>query len=105
MARRGKRLFDSYKRRGEWAELLFMTVASGRGFNIAKPWGESHATTSPSNKMAAFSASRSNPLRCGWGHVTCASSTPLVHCAYNPKEIDFYAIYVLPVDVWVHLPR
>src|SRR5258708_33430962 len=41
MARRGKRLFETYSKRGEWAEVLFMTVAAGRGFNVAKPWGES----------------------------------------------------------------
>src|SRR5258708_13162812 len=41
MARRGKKFFESYSKRGEWAELLFMTVAAGRGFNVAKPWGES----------------------------------------------------------------
>lgn len=39
--RQGKKLFDSFKRRGEWVELLFMTVASALGFNVARPWGDS----------------------------------------------------------------
>ena len=39
--RQGKKLFENFSRRGEWVELLFMTVAAGLGFNVAKPWGES----------------------------------------------------------------
>ena len=39
--RLGKKLFENFSRRGEWVELLFMTVAAGLGFNVAKPWGES----------------------------------------------------------------
>ena len=41
MGRQGRKLFANYKRRGEWVELLFMTVAAGLGFNVAKPWGDS----------------------------------------------------------------
>jgi hypothetical protein len=35
--RQGKKLFENFSRRGEWVELLFMTVAAGLGFNVAKP--------------------------------------------------------------------
>ena len=40
MRRQGRRVFANYKKRGEWVELLFMTVAAGLGFIVAKPWGE-----------------------------------------------------------------
>lgn len=43
MRRQGKRVFASFKKRGEWVELLFMTVAAGLGFNVAKPWGETNS--------------------------------------------------------------
>ena len=33
--------FKTYKQRGEWVELLFMTEAAQRGFNVSKPWGDS----------------------------------------------------------------
>jgi hypothetical protein len=33
--------FKTYKQRGEWVELLFMTRAAERGFNVSKPWGDS----------------------------------------------------------------
>ena len=36
-----KQAFATYKQRGEWAELLFMTLAAERGFRVAKPWGDS----------------------------------------------------------------
>ena len=41
MRRRGGRVFANFKQRGEWVELLFMTVAAGLGFTVAKPFGDS----------------------------------------------------------------
>ena len=41
MRRHGKRVFANFKQRGEWVELLFMTVAAGLGFTVAKPFGDS----------------------------------------------------------------
>ncbi len=34
-------IFQTYKQRGEWVELLFMTRAAGHRFNVSKPWGDS----------------------------------------------------------------
>ena len=38
-----ERRFKTCKLQGEWAELLFMTRATERGFSVSKPWGESQA--------------------------------------------------------------
>jgi hypothetical protein len=35
-------IFKTYKQRGEWVELLFMTRAAERGFSVSKPWGDSN---------------------------------------------------------------
>ena len=32
--------FKTYKQRGEWVELLFMTRAAEFGLNVSKPWGD-----------------------------------------------------------------
>jgi hypothetical protein len=41
MRLRDRTKFATYKRRGEWAELVFITIVRGLGFNVAKPWGDS----------------------------------------------------------------
>jgi PD-(D/E)XK endonuclease len=104
MARRGKRLFDSYKRRGEWAELLFMTVASGRGFNIAKPWGESPRYDVAIEQDGRFLRVQVKSTEMWLGTCYLCQLYSFGRRAYNPKEIDFYAIYVLPADVWYIFP-
>ena len=40
MKEKGK--FATYKRRGEWVELIFMMRAAELGFNVSKPWGDSN---------------------------------------------------------------
>jgi PD-(D/E)XK nuclease superfamily protein len=40
MVKRGLRI-KNHKRRGEWAELEFMSRATGMGFGVSRPWGES----------------------------------------------------------------
>ncbi len=37
----GMEVFKTYKQRGEWVELLFMTRAAKRGYVVSKPWGDS----------------------------------------------------------------
>ena len=36
-----KKNFSTYKRRGEWVELIFMMRAAELEFNVSKPWGDS----------------------------------------------------------------
>jgi hypothetical protein len=35
--------FSTYKQRGEWVELKFMTEAAQRRFGVSKPWGDTRA--------------------------------------------------------------
>ena len=35
--------FRTFKERGEWVELRFMTEAVEHGFRVSKPWGDSSA--------------------------------------------------------------
>jgi hypothetical protein len=37
----GLEVFKTYKQRGEWVELLFLTRAAKRGYVVSKPWGDS----------------------------------------------------------------
>jgi hypothetical protein len=104
MRRQGKRLFANYKRRGEWTELLFMTVASGMGFNVAKPWGETASYDVVVEHEARFLRMqvKSTELWVG-GSYLCQ-----LHAGggrlYTTKQIDYFAIYVVPDDVWYIFP-
>jgi PD-(D/E)XK endonuclease len=104
MARRGKKFFENYKRRGEWVELLFMTVASGRGFNAAKPWGEAPRYDVALEHTGQFSRVQVKSTDMWLGTCYLCQLYAFGRRAYTPKEIDFYAIYVLPEDVWYIFP-
>jgi len=104
MRRQGKRLFANYKKRGEWVELLFMTVASGIGFNVAKPWGETSSYDVVVENEGRFLRIQVKSTEM-WvnGSYLCQ----LHACGsrlYTEKEIDYFAIYVLPDDVWYIFP-
>jgi hypothetical protein len=104
MARRGRKLFESYKRRGEWVELLFMTVASGRAFNVAKPWGEAPRYDVALELDGRFYRVQVKSTDMWLGTCYLCQLHAFGRRAYTPKEIDFYAIYVLPEDVWYIFP-
>jgi hypothetical protein len=104
MAQRGKRLFDSYKRRGEWVELLFMTVASGLGFNVARPWGDSGRYDVAVELAGRFLRMQVKSTEMWLGTCYLCQLYAFGQRAYTAKEIDYYAIYVLPADVWYIFP-
>jgi hypothetical protein len=104
MACRGKKLFESYNKRGEWAELLFMTVASGRGFNVAKPWGESRRYDVGVEQDGRFLRVQVKSTEMWLGTCYLCQLYAFGQRPYTPKEIDFYAIYVLPADAWYIFP-
>ena len=103
MARRGKKLFDSYKRRGEWVELLFMTVASGLGFNVFRPWGDSGRYDVALEHEGRFLRVQVKSTEMWLGTCYLCQLYAYGQRAYTAKEIDYYAIYVLPADVLVYL--
>jgi len=104
MARPGKRFFESYNKRGEWAELLFMTVASGRGFNVAKLWGESRRYDVVLEQNGRFLRVQVKSTEMWLGTCYLCQLYAYGRRAYTPKEIDYYAIYVLPADIWYIFP-
>ncbi len=99
---RGK--FATYKQRGEWVELLFMTHAAERGFNVAKPWGDS----------ARYDVSIEHNGRFLRVQVKCtdrwtgSAYSCLLHSAhqraYSSAQIDYFAIYIVPDDIWYFFP-
>jgi hypothetical protein len=104
MRRQGKRLFKSFKRRGEWVELLFMTVASGMGFNVAKPWGDSAKYDVVVENEGRFLRIQVKSTEMWMGSCYLCQLHASGVSLYTAKDIDYFALYVLPDDVWYIFP-
>jgi len=104
MRRCGKKLFDSYKRRGEWVELLSMTVASGMGFNVAKPWGETPRYDVVVEQNGCFLRVQVKSTEMWLGSCYLCQLYAFGQPSYTTKQIDYFAIYVFPEDVWYIFP-
>jgi PD-(D/E)XK endonuclease len=104
MGRWGKKLFANYKRRGEWVELLFMTVASGLGFNVAKPFGDSARYDVVVENEGRFLRIQVKSTESMVGGCYSCQLHVCGNRLYTPKEIDYFALYILPKDVWYIFP-
>jgi len=99
-------LFKNFKQRGEWVELQFMAKAAQRRFAISKPWGDTQAYDVGIEHGQNFlrvqvkSASR----KVGGGYF--CRFTPHYHKKqdYTLEQLDLFAAYVIPVDVWYLIP-
>jgi len=104
MGRWGRKLFANYKRRGEWVELLFMTVASGLGFNVAKPWGDSARYDVIVENEGRFLRIQVKSTESMIGGCYLCQLHVCGNRLYTPKEIDYFALYIFPEDVWYIFP-
>ena len=90
------------KRRGEWAELRFMAEAAQRGLSVSKPLGDSERYDVGIEHNGQFQRVQVKSVtwhtglsyRCGIG---CAR-------AYKSSEIDFFAIFIVPEELWFIVP-
>jgi hypothetical protein len=97
-------VFKTYKQRGEWVELLFMTRAAKRGYVVSKPWGDSaryDVGIEQDGRIKRVQV-KGTDCRAGEGY-TCHLANGRLH-DYTVKEIDYLAIYLLPEDVWYIFP-
>ena len=102
------------KLRGEWAELRFQLRAAEHGLILAKPCGD----CAPYDFIVACPERATSDRRDHHGHflrvqVKCtvfhrgnSYKCHLDHngIPYTPHEIDFFAAYVIPPDVFYILP-
>src|ERR1700689_651913 len=98
--------FATYKRRGEWAELVFITIVQGLGFNVAKPWGDSAKYDVSLEKNGWFLRVQVKSTEC-WVR-SAGSYLCQLHGfdkrLYIPREVDYFACYVVPEDRWYIFP-
>jgi len=87
------------KHRGEWTELVFMSRATERGFNVSKPWGDSSRYDCSVERGGRFLRVqvKSTIARQFNGYIVTIKS----RCQYyTHHQVDFFAVYVIPEDVW-----
>jgi hypothetical protein len=94
-------LMGTYKKRGEWAELKFMTRASELGLSVTRPWGESRryefVVESGGRFLRVQVKSTTSRISNGGGYVCGLVGGN--HSVYMAKQVDAFAIYVIPADL------
>jgi len=99
------------KKQGEWSELRFMAAAFDHGFNVMRPWGDSSAydvfleQSGHVLRVQVKSAGTWRYLRQKHGPVYAFPiSRNKGSMRYLRTDLDFYACYVIPLDLWYILP-
>jgi hypothetical protein len=92
------------KRRGEWAELRFMTRAMELGLPVSVPWGDSRSFDLVVGRPRHFKAvqvkSTVFELKRGWVCKVRSGNKP-----YPLGSFDFLAAYVVFEDAWYIIPE
>ncbi|MGH9580392.1 MAG: group I intron-associated PD-(D/E)XK endonuclease [Terriglobales bacterium] len=102
------KLFRVPKKQGEWAELKFMVRASEFGLSVSKPWGDCapydlivSGRDGRLQRVQVRSTSHYNGgYRCGYTRARSSGSP-----TFTAREIDFLAVYVIPMDTWYVVPQ
>jgi hypothetical protein len=98
--------FTSFKQRGEWVELQFMAHAAKHRFAVSKPWGDTQAYDVGVEHRENFLRVqvKSCSRRKGAGYYCKFQPHPNKKQAYSLEQIDLFAAYVIPDDVWYLIP-
>ena len=104
------------KKRGEWVELQFMARAAAHGLTVSKPWGDTarydfivehrglfrRVQVKSTTQFLAPRRNRVGAYMCN----TVSRPPQRKHNgrSYTTKEIDFFAFYVIPEDLWYIVP-
>jgi hypothetical protein len=97
--------FRTFKQRGEWVELKFMGEAAEQGLQVLKPWGDSSAydvAVDPGRGFVRVQV-KSTICRTQSGYLCDFKPGPNSR-PYTPRQLDFFAAYVIPEDVWYLIP-
>jgi hypothetical protein len=97
--------FKTFKERGEWVELVFMAMAVRLGFKVSKPWGDSSAYDVGIESGVRILRVQVKSTDCRTQYGFLCQFKPNAHSKpYTLTQVDFFAAYVIPEDVWYLIP-
>ena len=98
--------FPTFKQRGEWVELQFMAAAALRGYHVLKPWGDSleYDVAIEHNGNLTRVQVKSTTVRNGTGYFCQFHRNYLAKKSYSVRDLDLFAAYVVPENVWYMIP-
>jgi PD-(D/E)XK endonuclease len=98
--------FSNFKQRGEWVELQFMARAARLRFAVSKPWGDTQPYDVGIEHGANFLRVqvKSTTVRSGAGYRCQFTPNHKRKRDYSLDEIDVFAAYVIPEDLWYLIP-
>ena len=100
----GMEVFKTYKQRGAWVELLFMTRAAKRGFVVSKPWGDSAQYDVGIEEGGRYMRVQVKGTECREGNGYSCVLDSGKRKGYTAEDVDYLAIYLLPEDIWYIFP-
>ena len=102
------------KRRGEWVELQFMARAAAHGLTVSKPWGDSARYDFIVERAGRFlrvqvkstlqTAKHKGGPRGAYLCNTISRAPNKTIRTYSPRDVDFFALFVIPLDLWYIVP-
>ncbi len=104
--KRKPKIIQDKKKRGEWAESVFLVRAGEEGLPASKPWGDSSSYDCVVGRPGKFVAVQVKctiaKLESGNGYICSVCSS---HKPYPPGSFDFVAAYVIREDAWYIIPE
>lgn len=92
------------KQVGEWAELCFMARAADRGLNVSKPHGDSASYDVGVEQNGRFLRIQVKSTRYQKAGSFMCNIVRAHQERYGPGMLDFFAVYLAPIDLWYIIP-
>ena len=93
------------KERGEWAELCFMAKAAGMGLSVSKPLGDSQRyDVLVENGTRILRVQVKSTIYRRRGNEYSLNVMGPGRKRYEEGTVDFFAVYLIPVDEWYIIP-
>jgi len=105
--RKGKAQKGTVKQQGELAELGFMFKASGLGFGVAKPHGDSERydfILDSGERLWRVQVKSTYVARAHGYIVNSSGLTDGKKRAYTAEQIDMLVAYIVAEDIWYVIP-
>ena len=95
------------KQTGERSEAAFLHRASGLGFGVAKPWGDSlryDFILDNGERLWRIQIKCTESIRAQAYETRFTYTTGQGRAVYTNRDIDFLVVHVVPLDVWYVVP-